>query len=383
MRHVKRFNHSTWSWLEEALRGETTGLFAASVRRAAEWGSLGYQAGVNSREAAYRRGWLQKRRLPRPTVCVGNITVGGTGKTPLVIRLASDLLERGLRPAILLRGYKREKKTSRPVIVRNAEKILVSVRESGDEAMELAERLPGSCVGVGAHRFAVGQAILQGHEVDCFLLDDGFQHYQLERDINIVAMDVTDPWGGGKLLPAGFLRESPEALKRADLVVLTRTGLVAPDRLTVLRAEIQSFMKPPALIVESRHQPRALIGLAHSKEIPLSHLKGKKVLAVSGIGSPHSFESSLARLGADLVDVFRLPDHGGHPREVWTWIGKHRQPGQWVVMTEKDAIRWSLFPARASDRTHFFALRVDLVMSQGETIWKELVDQLAAGCHAH
>src|SRR5579872_898922 len=104
-----RLARTQWSWLEEALRGEKSGLFAASVRRAAQWSSLGYKAGIQSREAAYRRGWLSKKRLPRLTVCIGNITVGGTGKTPLVIRLVTDLLAKGVRPAVLLRGYKRER----------------------------------------------------------------------------------------------------------------------------------------------------------------------------------------------------------------------------------------------------------------------------------
>src|SRR5207245_619038 len=150
---------------------------------------------------------------------------------PLVMRLVSDLLAKGCRPAVLLRGYKRERKTAGPVLVRGPKAIYARVQESGDEAMELALRLPGASVGVGADRYAAGCMILKQFPVDCFIMDDGFQHYQLYRDLNIVTVDVTDPWGGGHLLPAGLLRESPEALRRADLVILTRAGLVAPDRL--------------------------------------------------------------------------------------------------------------------------------------------------------
>jgi tetraacyldisaccharide 4'-kinase len=132
--------------------------------------------------------------------------------------------------------------------------------------MELARRLPGACVGVGADRFAAGSMILKQHPIDCFVMDDGFQHYQLHRDVNIVTVDVIDPWGGGKLLPAGLLRESPEALRRADLVILTRTGSIGPDRLGVLRAEVSTFMRPNAFVLESRHEPRCLISLADGKE---------------------------------------------------------------------------------------------------------------------
>src|SRR5262245_30444982 len=223
-------------WWEEVLRGQRQDFLSQSIRRFAKLSSWGYAAGVKSRDLAYRHGLLQVKRLPHPTVCVGNITVGGTGKTPLVIRLAADLMAQGLKPAILLRGYKREKVKSEPVVVRDARHILADVSVAGDEAVEIAERLPGACVGVGADRYAVGNHILKRHPVDCFILDDGFQHHRLQRDINIVTLDVTDPWGGGHLLPAGLLREPPDALKRADAVVLTRTGSVGPDRLSVLRA---------------------------------------------------------------------------------------------------------------------------------------------------
>src|SRR5438105_13030936 len=131
------------------LRGQRSGLIAESLRRAARVGSWGYKLGVRGREMAYEKGLLRARRLPRPTVCVGNITVGGTGKTPLVMRLVNDLLAKGCRPAVLLRGYKREHKTWHPVLVRDPKAIVADVKESGDEAMELAMRLPGACVGVG------------------------------------------------------------------------------------------------------------------------------------------------------------------------------------------------------------------------------------------
>src|SRR4051812_34185752 len=189
-------------WGEQARRGYHHDLVSQSIRPFAKLSSWGYAAGVRSRELAYRHGLLAVKRLPHPTICVGNITVGGTGKTPLVIRLAKDLMAEGLRPAVLLRGYKRKTSTRTPVLVRTAKEIRASVAEAGDEAMELALRLPGACVGVGPDRHAVGNFLLKDNTIDCFILDDGFQHHRLARDINIVTIDVTDPWGGGKLLPA-------------------------------------------------------------------------------------------------------------------------------------------------------------------------------------
>src|SRR5439155_17941325 len=137
------------------LRGHRNDLLAQSLRRFARLGSWGYGAGVKGRDLAYQHGWLAVKRLPQPTICIGNITVGGTGKTPLVIRLTQDLLAQGLRPAVLLRGYRRQRKNRPTVLVRDGAQILATVTDSGDEAMELAVRLPGACVGVGADRYAV------------------------------------------------------------------------------------------------------------------------------------------------------------------------------------------------------------------------------------
>jgi tetraacyldisaccharide 4'-kinase len=366
------------TWWEDLLRGSGGGILAESLRGAARLGSWGYGIGVRSREAAYQTGLLRVKRLPRPTVCVGNITVGGTGKTPLVMRLVTDLLAKGCRPAVLLRGYRREVRTAQPVLVRGPQAIEADIRESGDEAMELARRLPGACVGVGADRYAAGMMILKKYPVDCFVMDDGFQHYQLHRDVNVVTLDVIDPWGGGKLLPAGLLRESPEALRRADLVMLTRTASIGPDRLAVLRAEVSSFMRPNAFVLESRHEPRCLISLSDGKEVPLSRLKGKKVLAVSGIANPQSFENSLSAYGSELIARHRLGDHQGRPHDVWKWIASHQKQNAWVVMTEKDAVRWSSAEVPHDLLAHAYALRLELVLSSGQAIWQKMVKRLAA-----
>ncbi|MFA5975866.1 MAG: tetraacyldisaccharide 4'-kinase [Elusimicrobiota bacterium] len=369
-------------WWEQILRGERQDLLAQSVRRFAKLSSWGYAAGVKGRQLAYRRGWFPVKRLPHPTICVGNITVGGTGKTPLVMRLASDLLARGLRPAVLLRGYKREQKRRHPVLVRNAQGICASVAESGDEAMELATRLPGACIGVGADRYAVGQFILKHQRVDCFILDDGFQHHRLDRDINIVTVDVNDPWGGGKLLPAGFLRESPEALRRADAVVLTRTSSVGPDRLAVLRAEVSMRMRESSCLLESRHEPRELIALVKRNRVSLSELRGKRVLVASGIGNPEAFEATLTNLGAQIVGSLRLADHENRAEAVWDWVSRNKRAIDWILMTEKDAMRWVTASAPPAALARSFVLRVELVISQGHDHWTRLLDLIQQLIHA-
>jgi tetraacyldisaccharide 4'-kinase len=357
-------------WWEKILRGHRNDVVAQSIRRFAQLGSWGYAAGVKGRELAYQHGLLSVKRLPQPTVCIGNITVGGTGKTPLVLRLTKDLLAQGLKPAVLLRGYKREKNRREPVLVRDGRHVLATITEAGDEAMELANRLPGACIGVGADRYAVGNFIMQNHPIDCFILDDGFQHHRLQRDINIVTLDVTDPWGGGRLLPAGLLREPPESLRRADAVVLTRAGSIGPDRLSVLRAEVQTHMQPTAGLLESRHEPRTLIALDGGRKLSLSELRGKKVMAVSAIGNPKAFENMISQLGARLVATLRLADHTGRTDEVRQWVRKNRRQAEWILMTEKDAMRWG---TGGSLPLPAYALRMELVFSDGEEHWRKLV----------
>src|SRR5207249_4247117 len=176
-------------------------------------------------------------------------------------------------------------------------------------------------------------------------------------------VDVTDPRGGGHLLPAGLLREPPDALRRADAVVLTRAGSVGPDRLSVLRAEVSMHMRPSSGLLESRHEPRTLISVQGRRNLPLSELKGKKVLVVSAIGNPISFENTLTQLGAQLVATLRLADHSGRAEQVRRWIGRNRRQAAWVLMTEKDAMRWG---ADGGLPVEAYALRMDLVFSEGE-----------------
>ncbi len=335
--------------------------------------SLGYGVGVKGRMWAYQKGWLSSKRLPKPTICVGNITTGGTGKTPLVIRLATDLMALRLKPAVLLRGYRRERNTARPVLVRDSQRIRAHLPESGDEAMELAARLSGCCVAVGADRHAAGTAVLRHEDVDCFILDDGFQHHRLRRDINIVALDATNPWGGGALLPAGFLRESPEALKRGDAVVLTRTAGVSPDRLNVLREQVSTYMNPGALLLESRHEPREWVRVTDGECFKLSKVKNRPVVLAAAIGNPEAFRDAVRSLDADIKQTLFLPDHSGGAGQVWQWARTRLKSDRvWLVMTEKDAMRWGhAIPKDLSART--MALRMDLEMTRGQDNWQTLL----------
>ncbi|MCC7137972.1 MAG: tetraacyldisaccharide 4'-kinase [Planctomycetes bacterium] len=254
-------------------------------------GPFALAAGV--RGALYHRRWLPVRRVGVPVVSVGNLTAGGTGKTPFVAWLVTAAVARGRRPAVLSRGY-----GPRP-----------AGSPLSDEGTLLRELLPAGVVQVedpdrvrGARRLLASPT-----PPDLVVLDDGFQHRRLHRDLDVVLLDATDPFGGGHLLPRGLLREPPRALVRAHVVVLTRAERVPPARVAALRAEVAA-LAPRATVAVARTVARALVG-ADGAEQPTSRLAGEAVAAWSGIGNPAAFEALLGDLGARVVLSVRGRDH--------------------------------------------------------------------------
>ncbi len=267
-----------------------------------------YRLAVAVRNAMFDAGLRRPVKLPRRTISVGNLTTGGTGKTPMVIELARRLVARGERPAVLLRGYK-------------------SVDGQSDEATLLREAL-GSGVPVEANpsRVAGAAAVLARDEsVTCILLDDGFQHRQVDRDVDIVLIDATEPFGYGRLLPRGLLREPIDSLRRADAVIVTRAdqGDVADPR-----------VRPMARVA---YTWRHLLD-AQGDEHPLTCLAGQNVLGICGVGNPLAFERSLKQHAAD-ADVAAFDDHHHYTTDEITALVQERKP-QAVVTTEKDWVKW-------------------------------------------
>lgn len=298
-----------------------------------------YAVGVQLRNILYTHGVFNARRLPCRVISVGNIVVGGTGKTPAVIAIAKHLQREGMRVAILLRGYKRRggKKMSRRLmswfplrgkvtIVSDGEKLCASPVESGDEAYMMAKHLRNVPVIVGKCRYLAGQVALERFKVDVLLLDDGFQHRQLARDIDILTIPTTHPFGNPeKLLPAGTLREPPTALRRADLILLTHAD--APDISEHVKKIVEP-LAPNAPVLTSIHQPTRLYPLVISAKrnvlnenlltenrrpitdnYHIKKLKGKRVLAVCGIGTPNAFVATLTRCAVASVALLAFPDH--------------------------------------------------------------------------
>lgn len=303
-----------------------------------------YRGFLRVRAVAYRRGWLRTRHLPTKVISVGNLTVGGTGKTPMVLRLAEWLQGRGQRVAVLTRGYGRREREHR-VINGRGEVRNYKPESMGDEPILIAGRLPDVTIGIGSNRFVLGQHILKmeaEHPPDVFLLDDGFQHLRLARDLDIVLLDATEPFPGGAVLPAGLLREPVGALARADLVVLTRsTGIDA----AALEEQVRRH-NPRAPVFRASTQLTGFFDAATRQLTEPGALRSKRVLAFCGIGNPEAFFADLGRWGLELVDTVAFPDHHRYTVEHIKGIIRRadRAGANALVTTEKDRVNFAVVP---------------------------------------
>ena len=288
-----------------------------------------YASVLAVRAWAYRVGLLCSRRLPRPVISVGNIALGGTGKTPMTARLAADLIARGLRVAVLSRGYGGDAKGALR-IVSDGSNILLSPEESGDEPYLLARKVPGLMVVIGADRYRAGLLALQELNPDVFILDDGFQHLRLKRDLDLLLLDASRPFANGFTLPAGFLRERVSACARADLVVYTRGETPGvPD------------LFPDKPSVWTSHALTGVLPLQGGERLGLEALQGARVTAFSGIADPTAFFDLLESCGVRLTATISFPDHTRYGEDEVAAICRLQVASRstLLVTTEKDAVK--------------------------------------------
>jgi len=295
--------------------------------------SLAYGGAVRTRSLFYSLGFLKTKTLPCPVISIGNITVGGTGKTPLVMDLANGLLARGIPVAILSRGYKGTR-MSEP-IVSDGKAIFLSPEESGDEPFLMANSCPGIPVLVGRNRFVNGRIAIQRFNVKGLILDDGYQHIALHRNINILLVDSQRAFGEGALLPRGILREPLSQIRRADLFLLTKVE--NPQTAQELEKTIRQN-HPSSEVFHSHYDPVCLINPDDEQE-PLHSLKGRRVLALSGIASPDYFSSLLEKCEAKIVSQFNFPDHHLYRPEDLFSIKEKSRGADYIVTTEKDMVK--------------------------------------------
>ena len=293
--------------------------------------SLPYALLLRLRAWGYRVRLLRTRRLNRPVISVGNLAVGGTGKTPMTALIARYLLATGRRVVVLSRGYGGSHK-GRPRIVSDGETLFMSAAEAGDEPYLLARDLPGLMVVVGADRYAAGLLAQLELHPDCFLLDDGFQHLRLHRDLNVLLLDCRNPFGNGWTLPAGLLREPVSAKGRAELIVMTRCG----DG-----EKIPPVAAPGVPHLCAGHHLSGIVPLDGGESRPLSALYGELVLAFAGVAHPDRFFSGLVEAGVELVGSLALPDHAVYDDRTVAGIRRSfRSTGATcLVTTAKDAVK--------------------------------------------
>lgn len=287
--------------------------------------SVLYGAITRTRLSLYRRGTFHSTKLDRPVISVGNITTGGTGKTPLVEWVARKIAVEGRKVCILTRGYGRDN-PDRQVVVSDGNTVLASPSEAGDEPFLLATNLRGvAAVISGADRVAAGKEAIRQFDTDCFVLDDGFQHLRLARDLNIVTIDATNPWGGGHLLPYGRLREPLSGLKRAGCIVITRTD--QSNNVAPLHKEIV------------RHAGNIPIFLSRMRTLNNSPEKIiQPVAAFCAIGNPRSFFNQIRH---EIVLERAFPDHHRYSQDEidsLTEAAKAAGAGS-LITTAKDAVK--------------------------------------------
>lgn len=310
--------------------------------------SAAYGALVRARLALYRAGALGTHRMAVPVISVGNITAGGTGKTPLVEWVARALAREGLKPCVLTRGYGREGGRGR-VVVSDGERLLAGARAGGDEPRLLAEKLLGAAAVVSdADRVAAGLWAVRNVGAEVFVLDDGFQHLRLARDLDLVTVDGAAPWGGGHLLPRGRLREPPGGLARADCIVITRAEL-ARD-LGAVRDEAKRLSGGRAVVLAARVRTTGMRRLAPAAagdarggtedELENAALR-RPVGAFCGVGNPGAFFSHLRNDGQHVVYERAFADHHAYTQSDVDAVtrGAVRGGARALLTTAKDAVK--------------------------------------------
>jgi tetraacyldisaccharide 4'-kinase len=326
--------------------------------------SLGYRALLGGREWLYARRVLHSRRLDRPVVAIGNLTVGGTGKTPAVMLAVETLQELGHRPAVVSRGYGR--RTDGVQVVADTAAIRLEPEDAGDEPFLLARRLPGVPVVVGANRAEAAALAIRRFDATSIVIDDGFQHRTLAKNLEIVMARAVRPWGNGRLLPAGPLREPLTALGRADLVVATgaASGQETAEVTRAVERHAPGVPVVPAVYVATECWD------AHRMEtVALDDLAGARVLAFAGIGAPTGFARTVAEVGATALDVVTFGDHHWYsPADLAALVGRARALGaDALVTTEKD---WARLLRQRLPAMPLRVVSVRLELRGGIDVWR-------------
>lgn len=342
-------------WYQEILGGQRTGPAAALVRGFFYAVSIPYGWAVRYRNWRFDTGRATIFRLPVPVVSVGNLTLGGTGKTPMAAWLARWFQNHGVRVGVISRGYKAQPS------------------RRSDEALELQRQVPGLIHVENPDRVWAGREAVEKFSCQVLVADDAFQHRRLARDLDLVLMDAAMPFGLDHLFPRGFLREPVEGLRRADAVVLSRSDMVDPQKRSAIRERVL-LLAPRAVWVEAVHVPFDLVN-AQGQTLPLEALAGRSVAAFCGIGHPAGFLHTLRQCGYQTAAFRELPDHCPYPprqiAQLADWVRQLDVAA--VVCTLKDLIK--IPHPQLADRP-LWAVRIGLQLLEGRSALENLLSRL-------
>src|SRR5690348_2306639 len=370
----------------EVISGERRDTRAALMRGLLFGGSKLFQVGVKMRRWLYNVRILRDKTLGVQVIAIGNLTVGGTGKTPVVEKFARELRDAGRNVAILSRGYRSKpppfhkwllKKvflrddTTPPRVVSDGRSLLLDSEMAGDEPYMLASNLKDVVVLVDKDRVKSGRYAIEKFGCDTLLLDDGFQYWRLRgRRLDVVLIDRQQPFGNERLLPRGTLREPPSHLARASTIFITKSD----GNTAELRRRIAA-VNPQAGIIECIHHPLFLEDVFTAQRSGLDLLKGRKVAALSGIAQPESFEESLVSLGAELVYAKRFADHHRFTQqEILNVINRSKKrQADAIITTQKDAVR---FPKIDRRDLPIVFMRVEIKILSGADDFQDCVRKI-------
>ncbi|MBN1910612.1 MAG: tetraacyldisaccharide 4'-kinase [Pirellulales bacterium] len=343
------------SEFRDLVSGQRRGLRASLLRMGLGLAEFPYAAAVRWRNRRYDSGVAAVERVDVPVVSVGNLTLGGTGKTPMVRWIAGWFRQRGLRVAVLSRGYGADD------------------GGANDEALELEQRLPDVPHLENPDRVAAAQVAIDELDMQLLVLDDGFQHRRIARDLDVVLLDALEPFGFGHVFPRGTLREPVAGLRRANVIGLSRADMLSQDERDALRCQVRQWV-PEAAWLELVHAPELLLS-ADGQEEPLESLRNRAVAAFCGLGNPAGFQHTLDACGYRVVDFREFPDHHRYNRSDVESLARwaERLDVEVILCTHKDLVKLAL--SRLGTRP-LWAVAIGLDFLAGQTALEERLEAL-------
>lgn len=354
----------------DLVAGQTRGFGPSALRTLLGMAEIPYCSVVSLRNVLYDRGILKEHRIPLPVISVGNPTLGGTGKSPLVAWIAQYFQNRGLRPGLISRGYGRPAPEANGSSETDGQN-----RRVNDEFLELAFRLPDVPHIQNPDRVAAAQEFLRRADVDLLILDDAMQHRRIARDLDIALLDATEPFGYEHVFPRGMLREPLRSLRRADFILLSRADTVSEEKRKEIRDRVHSIA-PDVPWGEMAHVPESLVSSERTRR-NLSEIAGKKAVAFCGIGNPDAFRGTLNSCGVDVVELISFPDHHRYTAEDLERIENAalRHHVELILCTMKDLVK--IPETRRKNGIPIFAVTIGIRFMENEP---EFAGRLSAFC---